>query len=115
MLRLLMNPENFDGKRVTVAGFLFLSRTKHDLAETVLFLHQDDAENQLPNGVEIDATREMWRDEGKLNRKYVILTGTFHLVPTPIAPAFGGGSPVIRDIGHCVLWSDPKHPITENW
>jgi hypothetical protein len=115
MLKLLTTPENFDGKRVTVAGFLLLFRSKHDLAQTALFLHRDDAENQLPNGVEIAATREMWHDEETLNRKYVVLTGTFHLVPTPTAPALGGGFSVIRDISHCTLWSDPKHPRIADW
>jgi len=47
LIELISNPEKFDGKVVTVQGFLALDRRRHDLLAHYLYLHREDADNLL--------------------------------------------------------------------
>jgi hypothetical protein len=107
VIELIVNPTKFDGTLVTVEGYLLMSRPKHDIAATVLYLHREDADNRLGNSILVVPSKEMERDREKINEMYVTLTGRFHAVPAT------GGSTVsaIKEIVACTVWSDPDHPI----
>jgi hypothetical protein len=53
LIGLLANPQNFDGKDITVLGYLVIDRQKKHVPEAWLFLHQEDANNLLPNSVRV--------------------------------------------------------------
>jgi hypothetical protein len=108
LIALLADPARFDGKQVTVIGYLALDRQKKHAPTAFLFLHEEDAKNLLPNAVQVAPSEQMVRDEEKINGMYVLLTGIVHLVPSETeSHAF-----VIKDIRSCKVWSDPRRPIT---
>jgi hypothetical protein len=105
LIPLLANPERFDGKQVTLIGYLALDHQKKHAATAFLLLHEEDAENLLLNGVEVVPSQQMVRDEEKINGMYVMMTGTVRLVP-------GSNGIVIKDVRDCKVWSDPRRPVT---
>jgi hypothetical protein len=107
LIELLASPERFDGKLVTVRGFLLVLGGRHDIIGYVLYLHKEDAENALANSVSVTPNEQMGKDREKIDRMYVSLTGTVRRVPT----ATGEYSTVIKDVSHCTPWSDPNHPV----
>lgn len=107
LISLLANPERFDGKKVTVAGYLVLDHQKKHAATAFLFLHEEDAKNILPNGVEVVPSEQMLREEEKINGMYVVMTGIVRLVPTE-KESYGI---VIKDVHGCKVWSDPRRPL----
>ena len=72
LIQLIANPDKFDGKLVRVIGFLRL-----DFEGTVLYLHREDYENDLRNGIWVDATLDLWKQEKTLNSNYVLVEGVF--------------------------------------
>jgi hypothetical protein len=107
LIALLANPERFDGKQVTVIGYLALDHQKKHAATAVLLLHEEDAKNLLPNGVEVVPSEQMVRDEEKIKGMYVMMTGTARLVHTT-------NEIVIKDVRACKVWSDPRRPLTSS-
>jgi hypothetical protein len=73
LVRLITNPEKFDGKLVRVIGFLRL-----EFEGTVLYLHREDCENAiLGAGIWVDVTPEITKQWLSLNTNYVLLEGIF--------------------------------------
>ena len=107
VIELLANPEKFNEKSVTVRGFLLILGGHHDIVSYFLYLHREDAENELENGVSVTPTEQMTKDREKIDRMYVTLTGSVHRVRA----ANGSYITVIKDIRGCAPWSDPNHPI----
>lgn len=101
LIALLANPEKFDGKQITVFGYLVIDRQKKHAPEAFLFLHEEDANNLLPNSVQVLPSEQMLRDAEKINRMYVMMTGVAHY-KTVI---------VISDVRTCKVISDPRRPI----
>jgi hypothetical protein len=64
----------------------------------------------LGNAIVVVASDQMWREEEKINRMCVALTGTIHVVHAAIG--FSGAA--IKDIQSFVVWSDPSRPIGED-
>ncbi|HYM74911.1 MAG TPA: hypothetical protein VE377_02945 [Candidatus Dormibacteraeota bacterium] len=107
IIALLANPEKFDGKVVSVLGFLTIDHQKSHAAIGFLFLHEEDAKHLLSNGLQVVPSEQMIRDEEKIDRMYVIVTGTLRAVP-------GTGDShalVMKDVKSCRVWSDPKRPV----
>jgi hypothetical protein len=107
LIQLIANPTEFDRASVRVFGFLAMAGHHGGLAATVLYLHREDADNLLGNSVLVVPSRQMQREEEKINRMYVMLTGTFHATRA----ANGGYIPEISDVRSCSPWSDPSHPV----
>jgi hypothetical protein len=108
MIELLANRDRFDGKLVTLIGFLTIDTQKKHAATAFLVLHEEDAKNLLPNGVEVIANEQMLRNHEKLNGMYAMISGLVHLVP-----AEKGSAIVIKDVRGCKVWSDPRRrPVT---
>lgn len=102
LVELIVNAEKFDGQKVAVMGFLVIGRERN-LVRSLLYLHEEDAKNNLPNNVVIIASDEMIKDEEKINNLYVRITGRVRVTPTT-----GGGRIVgIREIESCVRWPPP--------
>jgi hypothetical protein len=105
VIQLIATPEKFEGKLISVIGFLRLEHPEGYL----LYLHKEDYDNvELANALWVDATEEMGKNRGKLELKYVKIVGTFragHEKRNLFSP---GG---ITDIKDCQFWSDPASPL----
>jgi hypothetical protein len=109
LVQLIATPEKFDGKTVTVRGYLVSVGGRGDIGAHFLYLNREDAENMLGNAVVVVASDQMRRDEEKVNRMYVTLVGTSHAVLS----SNGSSATTIKEIQSCKVWSDPKRPIGE--
>ena len=112
LVQLLASPQQFDGKAVMVQGFLrFYRQPKHGL-NVFLYLHEEDAKNLLDsNTVLVIPSKQMLRDEEKLDRTYVHMTARFAGVRAVGEESPGAG--VLKDVQDCSVWSDPHRPIGE--
>jgi hypothetical protein len=110
LVRLLANPQEFDGKIVFVRGFLLVVGAPHDLVDYSLYLHREDAENNLGNSVVVVPNENMIRDREKIDRMYIQLAGTVRTRRVSGQPDSYISS--IRDITSYSTWSDPNHPRT---
>src|SRR5215469_766291 len=71
LVRLIANPEKFDGKLIRVIGFLRL-----EFEGDVLYLHREDYENAiLGDGIWVDVTPAIRKESATLNMNYVLLEG----------------------------------------
>jgi hypothetical protein len=109
LIQLVTSPEKFNGKVVLVRGFFLVVGRPHDVVSYTLFLHKEDAENNLGNSVVVVPNEQMKRDQEKIDRMYVQLTGTFRSVH--VAGTADSYVSSIRDITSYTVWSDPNHPI----
>jgi len=110
LIQLLACPEKFDGKLVMVWGFLSIENEKKHGPHVNLYLHQEDAKNLLSNNVLVEPSEQMLKDQEKVNRIYVIITGVFR----PVRAAGNDTlltAGVIKDVRSCIPWSDPNRPI----
>ena len=106
LIQLLASPEKFDHKIVTIRGYLLLDRQPQHSPNSFLFLHVEDAENLLGNGVVLQPTDHMLRDAERIDRMYVLLTGTVRVTHLE-----NGGVVVgMGDVQRCDPWSDPHRP-----
>jgi|SRR5690348_9531462 len=107
IVQLIATPERFDGKSVSVVGFLSLEYPEGYL----LYLHkQDYDEGLLENSLWIDATEAMAKNRTELHLKYVKIVGTFRAGHEKRNLFSAGG---ITEIKACQFWSDPVHPFRE--
>jgi hypothetical protein len=106
LIQLLPTPDKFDHKTVTVRGYLQLDQQpQHSPPSAYLFLHVEDAENMLGNVVVIQPTDPMLRNAERIDRMYVILTGTVRVTHLENGGVILG----IGDVQRCDPWSD-SHP-----
>jgi hypothetical protein len=106
IVELLASPQKYEGKQVTVRGFLLMLGGHHDIGVTLLCPSKEDGENELGDDVLVVANQQMLRDREKLDRMYVSLTGSVAV----IRGADGSYAPEIKDIKDCSVWSDPSRP-----
>jgi hypothetical protein len=110
-IQLIANPDKFGGRLITVWGFLRIQHEEKHGVRIFLYLHQEDAKNMLlSNVISVNPTDQMLKDEEKIDRMYVMLTGVFVAVRAAGNDSLQNGG-VIRDARSCVVWSDPEHPI----
>ena len=103
LVQLIATPERYDGKQVSVVGFLVFG-----FEGDWLCLHKEDYDNGIDaNGVRIDRTKDMSRDLEKLHRNYVQIVGVFRQEASPFGFASQGH---VVDVQKCELWSRPDHP-----
>jgi hypothetical protein len=74
IIQLISNPEQFDGKRVRLIGFVRL-----ELEGDAIYLHREDYNNRLTkNGLWINITKDFdGKGNHKYDQKYVLVEGTF--------------------------------------
>lgn len=110
LVEVIARPEKFDGELVALQGFMRFDREPKHGVSVSLYLHQEDADNLIAsNMVLVIPSEQMLRDEEKLDRMYVRITGVFHSIPVSNKDSSHGG--VIKDIQSCAMWSDPNRPI----
>jgi hypothetical protein len=106
LIQLIATPERFDGKLVSVVGFLSFGGVEGD----GLYLHKDDRDNGTGNAVRIDRTKEMLRDRERLYDNYVVIVGVFRHEEKPAIYVSTGR---ITNIQRCAFISQPDHPMHE--
>jgi hypothetical protein len=73
LIQLISNPDKYDGKVVRLEGFLRI-----EFEGNALYLHQEDDDHMLTkNAIWVDASPDMTKRRNDLNKKYVLLEGTF--------------------------------------
>jgi hypothetical protein len=102
MIELLGNPARYDGKLITVRGFLEMWKPPRDVASSILYLHEEDA-TFLLNGIAVVPTSEMLERFDSRNRRYVSLTGEVAVTATGSEGTIVG----IRNIQECEPWPPP--------
>jgi hypothetical protein len=91
LIQLISNPDRYDGKVVRLEGFLRL-----EFEGNALYLHQEDDDYMLTkNAICVDASPDMIKSRDNLDKKYVLLEGTFDA----------------KDHGHMGLFSGSLHKI----
>lgn len=113
LIQLIATPEKFDGRQVTVNGFLLLGENPDFVGQQpLIYIHQEDARNLiLANSVRVMPSDQMRRDREKIDHVYVTLTGTFHAARQG-TDSYEGGT--LAQIQACSLWSNPSRPIGES-
>jgi hypothetical protein len=102
LVQLIATPERFEGKLISVIGFLELSRES-----SVLYLRDEDYKHViLMNGVWLDRNETMRKD---MNLKYVKIVGVFRTGLRNAGFLAGG----ITNVKTCLAWSDLEHPRIE--
>ncbi len=73
IIRLIGSPEKYDGKRVTLRGFL-----KIEFEGDALYLHREDYERALlANSIALPLSNDQIRAFKKYDRRYVTVEGVF--------------------------------------
>lgn len=92
LVRLIANPDQFDGKLIRVIGFLELT-----FEGNVLYLHRQDYEKAiLGNGIWVYVTPEIDENRKSLSRSYVLLEGIFSAIDRGHQNGFSGSLNHIR-------------------
>lgn len=104
MVELLGNPDHFNGKLVTVIGYLVIGGQNVN-ADSMLLLSREDYENEINNGLAVVPSHEMLRDRKELTGVYVRITGVILTREWP-----RGRLLEIGNVTECKIWSDPEHP-----
>lgn len=103
LLHLIVTPERFDGKLVSVTGFLTLGREN----DYLYFSENDATHILLQNAIGVDRNEEIGRNEDPLKGRYVQIEGVFRKGKHLHEEGY------LTDIRSCVVWSDPKNPIRD--
>ena len=105
LIQLIANPEKFDGKVVSVDGYLMIGEHPEFVGQQpILYLHEEDAKNLLlSNSVWVVPSDQMLRNRETLNHMYVTVTGVFR--------ASRGEGGTITQVQNFAIWSDPGHPV----
>ncbi len=107
LVQLIANPEKYDGKLVSVVGFLSFGGVDGD----GLYLHKVDYDNGIDaNCLAVDRTKQMLREREKLYDNYVLIVGVFRRRELPPDYVSTG---TITNIQECRLWSQPDHPFAQ--
>jgi len=97
LIRLIANPEKYDGKHIKVIGFLNL-----EFEGDAIYLHKEDYQASISkNGLWVDISRGDFAKYNKCNKKYVILEGVFDAEDTGHMGLFGGA---IKNITRVEPW-----------
>jgi hypothetical protein len=98
LVRLIANPDKFDGKLIRVIGFLRI-----EFEGNVLYLHREDYENAiLGNGIWVDVTPAIMKKKANLNMNYVLLEGVFSSSERGHMDMWSG---TIKQIRRSQLWA----------
>jgi hypothetical protein len=102
IIQVIGNPQEFDGKRVAVVGFLGLHKDGN-----ILYLHREDEEMGLyKNGLTVQFDSPLTQDDvTQVNMHYVYLGGTFDAKDKGTGL---GSSGTIKKAANLVLWPRPN-------
>lgn len=102
LIRVLANPQEFDGKRIAVVGFLGLHKDGN-----ILYLHREDEEMGLyKNGLAVEFDYPLTSEDiARMNMHYVYLGGVYD---THYQGPGLGSSGTIKNAVNVVLWPTPS-------
>ena len=105
VIQLIATPEKFDGKLVSVIGYL-------GWGERVgLYVYREDADHALDsNSVGVIPSQEMVGHREELNHMYVRIVAVVRTTRTA-----RGLATDLENIKTCTVWSDPARPITHKY
>jgi hypothetical protein len=107
MINLIADPEKFDGKVISVDGFLAI-----ESEDARLYLSQEDYRHYIPeNGIFIDVNKVVSKNMEKVDGHYAGLVGVFYQRGAPVSV---GSHSRITDIRLCapLLEFTEKRPRT---
>ena len=99
LVKLIANPEKYNGKRIQVIGYLHL-----EFEGNAIYLHEEDFKRRISANsfwVEFSSKLTKKRDLNKFSDKYVIIIGTFNVNEKGHMRMFGG---TLDDIVRLDLW-----------
>jgi len=97
LVRLIANPNDYDGKLVRVIGYARL-----EFEGDAIYLHEDDYKHSIyKNGLWMDVSEDMRKRKTELDRKYVLIEGTFDAKMTGHMGLWSGS---IQKITRCQVW-----------
>ncbi|HEV3219969.1 MAG TPA: hypothetical protein VGZ48_09370 [Candidatus Acidoferrales bacterium] len=114
IFQLLVMPEKYADKLVTVRGFLEIDIQPQHFGRAFLYVHQEDARNLLGNDIHVIPSEQMIKEEEKINRMYVLLTGVFKVRSVANAQVPETYIFVLEDVRNCTVWSNPDRPIGDS-
>ena len=95
LIQLIASPKAYDGKIVRIIGFVRL-----EFEGDAIYLHQDDYKHGISkNGLWIDPTDDMRKKTRDIDRKYLLLEGTFSAKETGHMGLFSGSIQKITRYG----------------
>ncbi|HXN73877.1 MAG TPA: hypothetical protein VN861_15130 [Candidatus Acidoferrales bacterium] len=104
IINLIATPEKFDGKLVSVIGFIHIGRE-----QDLLFLGEADFNHGLyQNAVWFHLSEQMGAEREKLNKNYVGIVGVFSIRHEGPSGCPNGG---FSSIKRYRVWSTPKNPV----
>lgn len=99
LVRLIADPKNYHGKVVRVIGFVSL-----EFEGSAIYLHQEDYKQGIhKNGLWIDVTEDIRKKKAQMDKKYVLLEGTFNEKETGHMGLWSGS---IQKISRFQVWSE---------
>src|ERR1700730_4548383 len=102
MIQVIASPEKFDGKPISMIGFLSLEPEGE-----MLYLSYSDYSNGISeNGLWIRPNAELTKDSEKLDMNYVRVVGIFSSKHIGYALTSGG----LIQVSSCSFWSELKNP-----
>jgi hypothetical protein len=97
LLQLIATPEKYNGKNISVVGFL-----RVEFEGNALYLHQEDYEQRIhKNSVWLGFEPKAIEEAKSLSMHYVFLVGTFDSVDKGHRAMFSGS---IKQIGDLMIW-----------
>jgi hypothetical protein len=103
IVQLIANPDKFDGKLVSLIGFIHIGRE-----QDLIFLGQEDFNHALAqNALWFHLSEQMGKDWQKLNRNYVSVVGVFSARHEGPYGCPNGG---VSSIKRYAVWSTPENP-----
>ncbi len=97
IINLIATPERYDGKMISVVGFLSV-----ESEDVRLYLNQEDYQHEIGgNGIFIDANKEVTKNLESKDLHYVVLIGIFKQKGLPLHFPGGAGDAGITDIRQC--------------
>ncbi len=116
LIQLIASPDKFEGKRVSVSGFLEMGDQVRPQAygnkEPLLYLHREDALHWLGNALWVEPSAEMKRKRRELTGMYVTIIGRFRAGGKGHLYGAAGG---ITAVESCIVLSDPNRPVSERY
>jgi hypothetical protein len=100
LIKLIANPEKYDGKLVQVRGYLNL-----EFEGNAIYLHKEDYSKSLTdNGFWVNFSKEISEKKNinDYSKKYVIIVGTFDMKSLGHMGLFGG---TIKNITRLDFWN----------
>jgi len=103
LVKLIANPDKYDGKRIQVIGYLNL-----EFEGTAIYLHKEDYLKSIyENSIWVNFSDKLTRkiNPKNWNKKYVLVIGTFSAKNTGHMGMFGG---TLDNIVRLDLWDNDK-------